>query len=366
MKLKLLNNLVLTIFLIIFIIACQKYDNVNKTGLDTVNKTRLDTVNKNTVDSLLIKSDSIKESSLTVIGVGDIMMGSNYPSNSLPPDDGKNIFLGVNDILTNADITTGNLEGTLLDSGGDPKICDGCVAFRTPTHYAKYLKEAGFSVMNLANNQSNDMGPVGKKSTKTALEDSEIKYFGLRESPTTIIDINNVKIGFAGFARNYLLNEPNKAAEVLKDLRTKVNILIISVHSGAEGPGAQHVTKQNEVFMGEERGNIYEFAHLMIDSGADLVFSHGPHVTRAIELYKDRFIAYSLGNFCTYAKFGLGGVLGVAPIVKVYLNKDGSFLKGKIFPIKQIKRGIPVFDESYEDAVKIVQGAASAENKDKP
>ena len=70
-------------------------------------------------------------------------------------------------------------------------------------------------------------------------------------------------------------------------------------------------------------------------AGADIVFGHGPHVTRAIEIYRDRFIIYSLGNFCTYRRFNLRGPNGIAPIIKVQLTPGGRFLKGEIIPVHQ-------------------------------
>ena len=73
----------------------------------------------------------------------------------------------------------------------------------------------------------------------------------------------------------------------------------------------------------------------MIDAGADIVFGHGPHVTRAIEVYQDRFIAYSLGNFCTYRGISVNGVNGLAPIIKVYTDRKGKFFKGLIIPTYQ-------------------------------
>src|SRR5690606_39579114 len=73
----------------------------------------------------------------------------------------------------------------------------------------------------------------------------------------------------------------------------------------------------------------------MIDAGADVVFGHGPHVTRAIEVYNNRFIAYSLGNFCTYKGINVAGVNGLAPIVKIFTSRSGEFLKGEVIPTVQ-------------------------------
>jgi len=306
-------------------------------------------------DSIRNLTDTKSDDSLiSIIGVGDIMMGTNYPSiSSLPPDDGKYLFDDVKEILKSADITCGNLEGTLLNSGGTPKVCNDsgghCVSFRMPEHYASYLKDAGFDFLNIANNHSGDMGLKGRESTVQTLEYYELSFAGTPDYPTSIIKRNGIKFGFAGFAPNKVtcsINDIEKAKEIVSGIKKKVDIVIIFFHGGAEGSSAQIVPKRNEIFLGEDRGDVYEFSHDMIDAGADVVFGSGPHVTRAIELYNGKFIAYSLGNFCTYAKFDLSGVLAVAPIVKIYINKKGEFARGEIFSIKQVKRGIPVLDGS--------------------
>jgi hypothetical protein len=73
----------------------------------------------------------------------------------------------------------------------------------------------------------------------------------------------------------------------------------------------------------------------MIDAGADVVFGHGPHVTRAVEVYNERFIGYSLGNFCTYGKFNLTGPNGIAPVIRLHVDSEGRFISGKIIPVYQ-------------------------------
>lgn len=290
----------------------------------------------------------------SIIGVGDIMPGSNYPGGgSLPPDDGRYIFDGVSEYLQNAEVTCGNLEGTLLDRGGTPKKCrdssGNCHSFRIPTRYAEYMADAGFDFLSLANNHSGDMGGEGRESTYETLARFEIEFAGTIEYPTAVMEKGGVKYGFAGFAPNNgtvsILN-PVNAREIVEDLKKECDIVIVFFHGGAEGLSAQRVTGRDETYLGERRGNVVEFAHAVIDAGADVVFGSGPHVTRAVELYKGRIIAYSLGNFCTYGKFGLNGQMGLAPILKVYVNKKGEFLEGEIIPVKQVRRGFPVYDES--------------------
>jgi poly-gamma-glutamate capsule biosynthesis protein CapA/YwtB (metallophosphatase superfamily) len=117
---------------------------------------------------------------------------------------------------------------------------------------------------------------------------------------------------------------------MVRHLDSISDVVIVSFHGGAEGPAYQHVPRTYELFYGENRGNVYQFAHSVIDAGADIVFGHGPHVVRGTEVYKDRFIAYSLGNFCTYGGINVSGINGFAPIIKVFTNHDGRFLAAQI------------------------------------
>ena len=336
----------LAIVLFLFLTGC------NKTADDNVR------IENNHTDTSQTTSE-IQSDTITIIGVGDIMMGTTYPFKTLPPDDGKELFSDVKRFLLKADVTFGNLEGPLLTKGGTPKKCEPeshCVAFRMPEHYASYLKDAGFNIVSIANNHANDMGPEGRLSTQETLDKYEIGYAGQTDCPTYIFGKSGITYGFAAFSSTINtcdINNLRKAKEIIENLKSKVDIVIVSFHGGAEGTSNQHVTGNSEYFLDEDRGNVYEFAHTVIEAGADVVFGHGPHVTRAVEVYNNKFIAYSLGNFCTFGKFGLQGVLGIAPILKLYVDKQGNFLRGEIIPIRQIKRGIPVYDDSNEVISKI-------------
>ena len=108
------------------------------------------------------------------------------------------------------------------------------------------------------------------------------------------------------------------------------------------------------MFYGENRGDVYRFSHALIDAGADVIFGHGPHVTRAIEVYNQRFIAYSLGNFCTYRGISVSGVNGQAPIVKIFTDREGKFLKGRIIPtVQTYGEGVRV--DPQNQAIKKIQ-----------
>src|SRR5688500_9813702 len=94
-----------------------------------------------------VHSSATRSDTVTVIGVGDIMMGTSYPEDRLPPDNGRFLLRAVAPVLRDADVTFGNLEGTLLDEGGTPKKCNDpkvCYAFRSPVRYVENLLDAGF------------------------------------------------------------------------------------------------------------------------------------------------------------------------------------------------------------------------------
>lgn len=307
---------------------------------------RLDTAYLEVVDVGPIHIDTIvqiaRKDTLTFIGVGDIMMGTNYPNEDrLPPNNAKALMANVKHVLQDADITMGNLEGVLLNEGGTPKGCRNpkvCYVFRSPTAFAENLSEAGFDIMSLANNHAGDFGDAGRKSSMKTLDSLGIKYAGLIAQPYVLFEKDDVRYGFAAFAPNTgcaSINDIPAARATIAHLDSLADVVIVSFHGGAEGSKYEHVPRKHELFVGEDRGDVYKFAHSLIDAGADIVFGHGPHVTRAIEVYNNRFIAYSLGNFCTYGGFNLSGVNGWAPIIKVFTDAEGTFYKAKITPIYQ-------------------------------
>ena len=326
----------------------NKYEAAYSTPPDT-------TFTRTQIRELIEEDDTVTppKKFINIIGVGDIMLGTNFPSDKyLPPNDGKDLLQPVDSILNDADVTFGNLEGVILTGEGDVKKCgdpENCYAFKSPDHYLSYLKSAGFDVLSVSNNHVGDFGDAGRKNTVKRLEEEEIAFAGLLDYPFTTFEKDGMKYGFVAFSPNtgtVRINEYERAKEIVHHLDTIADIVIVSFHGGAEGSSHSHITKETEIFLGENRGNPYEFARLVIDAGADVVFGHGPHVTRAIDLYNDRFIAYSLGNFATYGRFNLRGINGIAPIIKVTTNDEGVFEKAQIISVKQVGEGGPQIDES--------------------
>lgn len=285
----------------------------------------------------------VVKDTLRIAAVGDIMPGTSYPDSTyLPADSGHSSFAQVKKYLLDAEFAFGNLEGTLLNKGkpglNKQKFNTPQFYFRMPTTYANIFKDAGFKVLSLANNHISDFADSGRMSTMRTLDSAGINYAGLVICPLVQFQINGVKYGFCAFAPNLgtaSIYDLKRAAQIISDLKQQCDIVIVSFHGGGEGPEFEHVPPGDELYHGEPRGNVRAFAHNAIDAGADLVFGSGPHVSRAMELYKQRLVAYSLGNFCTYKSVNIAGICGIAPLLKVNINRKGEFLNAKIISVQQ-------------------------------
>lgn len=305
---------------------------------------------ENTAPAKAVVAEEPNDSVITLVAVGDMMLGTNFPNEGyLPPKD-LLLLQPMYSFLQGADVTFGNLEGTVLNSGGDVKRCGDpskCYAFRQPEYFVDQLKEAGFDILSIANNHMGDFGEPGRNNTQRILKEKGFTYAGLDSCPWDTVTIKGVKYGFTAFAPNTAclqITDYARAQKIVKELDAMCDIVIVSFHGGAEGSSKTHITKKTEIFYDENRGNVYEFARKVIDAGADVVLGHGPHVTRAIDQYKGRFITYSMGNFCTYGRFNLKGVSGIAPLFQLNLKKDGSFISGKVVSTKQLGEGGPLLD----------------------
>ena len=292
---------------------------------------------------------------ITIAAVGDIMMGTDYPQNHLPDDDGVSFLSGVARILQSSDIAFGNLEGVLLDGGEPVKQCknpSACYLFRTPTRYAIHLRDAGFDVMSLANNHALDFGEAGRTATMEALKSVGLFHSG-RLGDVASWKTKGKRIAMIAFSPtrgSHLLLDIDEAAVRVAQLAAGHDIVLVSFHGGAEGMDATRLSFGEEFYFGESRGEVVKFARRMIDVGADLLIGHGPHVPRAMEIYKDRLIIYSLGNFATYYGISVAGIKGIAPIVTTTLANDGRLIGGTIASTVQMRPGGPQVDPQQRAA----------------
>jgi len=289
--------------------------------------------------------------------VGDVMMGTTFPDSvrgtHLPANDGRDLFSNCTEIIKSADVACLNLEGTLLDGVGHRRKMKNPATyyiFRMPTKYVDNLVAAGFDFAGIANNHINDFGAPGRKSTVNTLQKSGLKHSGLRGvNEIAVLERKGLRIAVAQFGHggnNLSVNDMNELERVINNMRDTADIVVVSFHGGAEGTKHTHVPFAVETFVGEKRGNVAAFAHKAIDLGADIVYGHGPHVPRAVELYNDRLIIYSLGNFCTPYRMNITGISGYAPLITVNTDRQGRFVSGKIHSFKQRRGAGPVKDSS--------------------
>ncbi|MEG4286091.1 CapA family protein [Microcoleus sp. A006_D1] len=297
------------------------------------------------------KTPANRPATVNIKAVGDMIPGTNFPYNKLPQKK-ELLFESVKPYLQGADILFGNFESTMTDYPYSSKGGGGGMlfAFRTPPSYAKIFKDVGFDILNVANNHSYDFNEQGFKDTIKNIDSNGMKAVGKRDQ-IVYQNVKGVNVAFIGFSNygevhNSLL-ELQAGAEIVKKARQKADIVVISVHAGAEGTGALNVRNKNEFFYGENRGNMVLFSRTMIDAGADLILGHGPHVTRALELYKGKLIAYSLGNFMGYRTLSTAGELGQSLILDVKMTSKGDFVSGKIIPIELSSQGIPSVDDDF-------------------
>ncbi len=302
---------------------------------------------------------------ISIATVGDMMIGTDYPENHLPDDDGVSFLNAVTPILSSADIAFGNLEGVLVDGGEPGKACNNpgaCYLFRSPTRYAVHYRDAGFDVLSLANNHARDFGEEGRTATMKALDAVGIHHSG-REELFASFETNELKVAVLAYAvtkdSNLMLDYALAEQTVAEFARTH-DIVIVSFHGGAEGEAMMHVPFAEEEYFGEPRGDVALFARCMIDAGADLVVGHGPHVLRGIERYKDRLIAYSLGNFATYYGISVEGVKGIGLILLTTLDGEGRFIEREIVSTVQLRPDGPSIDDEQR-ALNLIRGLSVAD-----
>lgn len=245
-----------------------------------------------------IKSQKIKEQeqkqdikTLTISAVGDCTIGSdakvgttghNNFNSYLVDNDYGYYFRGVYDILSADDITIANLEGTFTDA--TEKAIKN-FNFKNTKDYVNVLSEGSIEIVNVANNHTYDYKEVGYSDTLEVLDEANIGYFGY--SNYLIKEVNGIKIGFAGlnyYDENYsnYKSDVKNAIDYLKEQSS--DLIVFTFHWGIEATYNQ-TAKQMEV------------GRYAIDIGADLVLGHHPHRIQGIELYKDKYIVYSLSNF---------------------------------------------------------------------
>ena len=273
-----------------------------------------------------------------LVAVGDVTLGD-HPvcfghgvSSTIDRNGFDFLIRKIKHELSDADILFGNLETVLTTEVGDGKRMDAA-EFRGKSSYAKDLAHTGFNVMSVANNHAMQHGVNAFNETVHALNENNISPVGIAvdgESNCFFHRSGDVKIVVIAYSLRpdsytdadilYAMGSEARIKQQVERLKTEGYVVIISLHWGEEYMNAPSVEQCC-------------LAHAMIDSGADLIIGHHPHVLQGVESYKHGYIVYSLGNFiadfwqeyarktmifkCTINKTGISGI----EYVPIMINK---------------------------------------------
>lgn len=278
---------------------------------------------------------------ITIAAVGDTMMGS--AQFGLPPAAGRRLFSTTARDLK-ADVSIVDQEGTLTDAATTKCTASSteCFAFATPPSYAARLTAAGFNVANLANNHTDDAGPVGLADTVAALTRAHLPHTGL-PGQFAVLHVGKVAVAVLGFAPyDWCADSLNLTAvrRLVRQARREANLVIVYFHAGAQGANETNVGRGLESVFGDPQGDIRVLAHTFVDAGADMVIGTGPHVLRGIQFYRGKLIDYSLGNFLGYRGFALGGNLSTSVVLQATLTASGRFISARLRPVQLDGGGI--------------------------
>ena len=265
---------------------------------------------------------------VSIASVGDIMLG-NHTIYYIEKYGVDYPFDSTRSILAGTYVTFGNLESPFTKTG---RQFDKRFTFKTPPEYAISLVNAGFDVVTLANNHILDYGIEGLKNTINILDSIGLGYCGAgltqeQAQRPAILERNGCRIAFLGYTMTFPeefwamdstggTNYPYKMSSSIQHIDSLADFTIVTFHWGAE---SRNYPKEYQKV----------FAHRAIDYGADLVLGHHPHVLQGLEIYKNRLIAYSLGNF-SFSSYSRKATESI--ILKAYLS-DNGLLFAKIIPI---------------------------------
>ncbi|MGL5314322.1 MAG: CapA family protein [Peptostreptococcaceae bacterium] len=278
------------VVLIAIIILLLTTITISKKVISKINDT-LETKNFKEVENV-VEETYLEKKSITISFAGDVTLG-NYkgsPYEGTFDNEFNNrggdfdyFFENVRDIFSEDDLTVVNLEGPLT-TASNAKVKK--FAFKGDPSYVNILKSGDIEAVTLANNHAEDYFEQGIEDTKSILNQNDISYFGLGEK--CVIDTNGIKVGLLGYngwPENYTEEKLASMKQDIENIKKEADMVAVYFHWGVERDYKPNEVQKN-------------FAYNAIDYGADLVVGSHPHVVQGIEKYNDKYIVYSLGNFC--------------------------------------------------------------------
>ena len=268
------------------------------------------------------------EKTVTVSFAGDVTLGSeewlkDSPGNfhEFARDKGYGYFFAnVKDLFEQDDLTIVNLEGVLSNSAADENK-NKAYRFRGPTDYAKILTEGSVEACAISNNHTKDFGSRGYDDTKEALEAENIGYFGNRDY--WIFEKDGIRIAFFSFVSTAYESYRQWTVEISEKLKKDgVNAIVYIYHGGNE------YSKEHNWMQWNFARQVIGYRH------GDLVIMHHPHVVQGVDVMQNRYIFYSLGNFCFGGNAQVRALQSMVVQADLHFSDDGEFLgqQARIYP----------------------------------
>jgi poly-gamma-glutamate synthesis protein (capsule biosynthesis protein) len=265
---------------------------------------------------------SENERDLTILAFGDVMLGRHvrtlmerngldYPFRAIAGPENR--------FLKGSDIVFANLEGPIRGQGSKGGTS---MVFAFNQDIAPLLKSYGFNLLSISNNHTYDKGADGYNETVQTLNENEIGWCGDYHyaNPDSVYygTLSDTKYAFICVQDVTVRLDIDETVRLITEVKSNVDYLIVSAHWGNEYQHTPNTSKQIEP------------AHKFIDAGADLILGHHPHVAQTIEVYKDRYIFYSLGNFIFDQYFSTATQQGLAAGIVLSKGDDGE-LETKVY-----------------------------------
>jgi hypothetical protein len=311
--------------------------------------------------------------SVRICAGGDVLLGNNLDTLwagratarlgfRVPPfPDPDSLLAPLSPLVADADVVLLNVEGAIGDGPLNFNKCrpgsTSCYAFRQPGWTAAALgRFAGDAAVvgNVANNHAMDAGLDGFYSTIQNLRQAGISVTGADTLATLAVTSRGDTIAFLGFSTFRAGADPRDLAAVRRHVArafASYRRVVVTMHMGAEGRGAQRTPDRTEMFLGEDRGNSVAFARAAMQSGAALVIGHGPHVLRALQWRGDALSFYSLGNLLTYGPFNMRSPLDIGAVACASIDEVGRVSEAVLRSTFQVPPGLVNHDPSGRGAV---------------
>ncbi|MBB6448388.1 poly-gamma-glutamate synthesis protein (capsule biosynthesis protein) [Geomicrobium halophilum] len=236
-----------------------------------------------------------EDDSFTASFVGDIMTGR-YVEQVMDHRGLDFLFQYASPYFEDADYVTGNLENPVLLEGGEYEAEDKEIHLEAGVESVDVLEDAGFSVLNLANNHIRDYGTEGLQDTLHVFEESNMEavgaYTDFYEDQLHIEEHNGIEVATVGFNDVWGASgsegvgdaSPEEALNLIDRANQEADLVVVHLHSGVEYTSTP--TERQE-----------SLTKAYVDAGADIVVGAHPHVLQSVEVYNNGIIFYSLGNF---------------------------------------------------------------------